>query len=117
MTLGELKDVLRNTSENDIFDFSPSARSSILSFLENWEQDWTYLFKIILKRIKTKKGYKDAKNKEGMYIPLPLSKNSKKFMVIYYKKPYSPNSPNKERYLIYDFNIVNTNKLEKGVKP
>jgi len=104
MTVGELKSLIRNTSKNDIFDFTPTAIGPILGLVESWQKDWTELFKKLLWRIKAGKSCKkDKGNKNGMYMSLPFSTDNKKFMVIFYDPP----CPSKtERYLIYDFKIV-----------
>jgi len=112
MTAGELKELIRNTSKNDIFDFTTTATGPILNLVESWQQDWTELFKKLLERIKTGKSYKkDNHNENGMYMSLPFPKNNQEFMVIFYTS--SPNNP--ARFLIYDFKIINnSNKKTKN---
>jgi len=109
MTVDKLKDLIRNTAKNNIFDFSPSAVGQILKSSENWQQDWTELFNKILKRIKTGKDYKkDSHNKDGMYMPLPFPENNQEFMVVFYtSNPIKP-----ERLLIYDFKIINNSNTK-----
>lgn len=104
MTVDELKTLIRNTSKNDIFDFTPTALAPILALAESWQQEWTEIFKTILKRIKTGKDSKKDKNvKNGMYIPLPFPKNNKEFMVVFFTPLCLPET---KRFLIYDFKIA-----------
>jgi len=110
MTVDELKELIRNTSKNDIFNFTPTAISPILNLVENWQQDWTGLFKKLLERIKTGKGFKkDSHNKNGMYMSLPFPKNNQEFMVIFYTSYLAEPT----RFLIYDFKIINNNEIRQ----
>ena len=104
MTLGELKDLIRNITKDDVFAFAPPAFSSILALVENWQQDWTDLFKTILKRIEAgRKCYEDPTNTNGRYMPLPFPRDSRSFMVIFYSVQWE------KHYLIYDFKIIKKN--------
>jgi len=104
MTLDGLKAFIRNINENDVFDFAAAVYEPILDCYENWQQDWTVLFKAILTKIKSGKGYKDLTNENGKYMLLPFPKNSKKNMVVFFKPSHlSPVG----RYLIYHFKIDN----------
>jgi len=109
MTVDKLKDFIRNIAKNNIFDFTPTAVEPILKSAGNWQQDRMELFNKILKRIKTGKGYKkDSHNKNGMYMPLPFPENNQEFMVVF----YTSNPAKPERFLIYDFKIVNNSNIK-----
>jgi len=104
VTVIELKTLLRNTSKNDIFDFAASALAPILNTTENWQETWVIMFKKLLARIKTGKGYeKDKAFENGMYVSLPFPETNMTAMVIF----FIPSQMSKTgRFLIYDFKIV-----------
>ena len=104
MTLGELKDIIRSISKDGIFSFAPPAISSILALVENWQRDWTDLFRTILRRIEAEqKCYDDQANTNGKYMPLPFPRDSKNSMVVFFSVQ------SEKRYLVYDFKISKKN--------
>ena len=98
MTLGQVKDFIRNVQKNDKFDFSVTAIGPILALADSWQENWTTIFKRILARINKGEGYNDARNKNGKYMTLPI--NNKESMVIFFGPPQA------SRYLIYGFKII-----------
>ena len=104
VTVNELETLIRDTSKNDIFDFTTTAITPILALAKDWQQNWTEMFKKILERVKTEKGYnKDKGPKNGTYTSLPFPEKNKEFMVIFF---IPADLRETKRFLVYDFKIA-----------
>jgi hypothetical protein len=99
MLLDNLKELIRESNKNDCFDYTPSSIGNILDYAGSWQQDWTTVFKQILRRVKNgKQYYQDNAKSNGKYVTLPV--NHEKNMVVFFQ------SQSNERYQIYEFKIL-----------
>ena len=98
MTEVELKRLISDTHENDLFDYTETSVEAVLGAVGLWQDGWSRLYKRILARIKRKAGVRDYANTDGDYVSLPTDDN-KNYMSVFFRQRSSG------RFLVYDFTV------------
>jgi hypothetical protein len=106
MTPDEFKAYIQSTYRTDEFDYRISVRDKICNWGE-WKQDSIAYFKSVLSIIKNdekkKRDKKDNKKEKGWYASVPITKDKRTFMVIFFEYPDTENK--RDYYSVYDFKI------------